>query len=259
MYDALFFDLDGTLIDTESIAAASGIAAFAAHGHRVDPAFMHSLIGKDEPTSAGILRAALPGADLDAVGRLWRAGFDAGVARGLPLKPGAAAVLAGSALPRVLVTSSGRDGAHRKLAVAGLGGAFAHVVTLDDVSAAKPAPDPYLLAARLLGVAPARCLVFEDSETGAESAHRAGCVVVQVPDIVPSGGAWAHHLAPDLLTGARMAGLLVTHRFSAKIGRACITQCPRLANPCNPAYIDAREVGAGERLANPVRSGRKQP
>jgi len=208
MYDALFFDLDGTLIDTESIAAATGLAAFAAHGHHVDLAFMHSLIGKDEPTAAGIIRTALPDADLDAVSRAWRDGFEAGVNLGLPLKPGAAELLAGPSLPRILVTSSGRDGAHRKLGIAGIADAFAHVVTLNDVTSAKPAPDPYLLAARLLGVPPARCLVFEDSETGAESAHRAGCVVVQVPDIAPSKGRWAHHLAPDLLTGARMAGLI---------------------------------------------------
>jgi beta-phosphoglucomutase-like phosphatase (HAD superfamily) len=81
------------------------------------------------------------------------------------------------------------------------------VITLDDVTAAKPAPDPYLLAANKLGVAPARCLVFEDSEAGAEAAHRAGCRVVQVPDVVPSEGRWAHHLAPSLLEGALAAGL----------------------------------------------------
>ncbi|GAB1361953.1 HAD family phosphatase [Rhodobacter sp.] len=208
MYDALFFDLDGTLIDTESIAAATGIAAFAAHGHAVDEAFMHALIGKDEPTSSAIIRAALPEADLDAIGLDWRAGFEAGVERGLPLKPGAAEILANPALPRVLVTSTRREGAHRKLGIAGIAGAFAHVVTLNDVEAPKPAPAPYLLAAQLLGVAPARCLVFEDSETGAEAAWRAGCTVVQVPDIAPSQGRWAHHLAPDLLTGARMAGLI---------------------------------------------------
>lgn len=208
MYDAIFFDLDGTLVDTETIAAATGILAFAAHGHAVDEAFMHSLIGKDEPTAARIIRAALPGADLESVSSHWRAGFDAGVAQGLPLKRGAADLLATPDLPRVLVTSTGREGAHRKLAIAGIAEAFAHVVTLNDVTAAKPAPDPYLLAASLLGVVPARCLVFEDSETGAESAHRAGCVVVQVPDIAPTVGRWAHHLAPDLLAGARMAGLI---------------------------------------------------
>jgi HAD superfamily hydrolase (TIGR01509 family) len=208
MYDAVFFDLDGTLIDTESIALETGLAAFAAHGHPVDEAFMHGLVGKDEPTAARIIRAALPEADLEAVNRHWRDGFAAGVDAGLKLKPGADELLARTQRPMAIVTSTGRAGAHRKLAIAGIAEAFVHVVTLDDVTAPKPAPDPYLLAARLFGFAPARCLVFEDSETGAEAAHRAGCTVVQVPDVVPSEGRWAHHLAPDLLTGARMAGLI---------------------------------------------------
>lgn len=208
MYDALFFDLDGTLIDTESIALATGLAAFAAHGHDVDELFMHGLVGKDEPTAARIIRAALPDADLDAVNRHWREGFASGVDSGLALKPGAMELLAQLRQPLAIVTSTGRAGAHRKLAIAGIAEAFTHVVTLDDVTAPKPAPDPYLLAASLFGFAPERCLVFEDSETGAEAAHRAGCIVVQVPDVVPSQGRWAHHLAPDLLTGARMAGLI---------------------------------------------------
>ncbi len=208
MYDALLFDLDGTLIDTESIAVTTGLAAFAAHGHAVDTAFMHGLVGKDAPTSRRIIQAALPEADLDAVNRHWRKGFADGVNRGLPLKKGAAELLALARLPLAIVTSTGRAGARHKLAIAGIAQAFTHVVTLDDVTAPKPAPEPYLLAASMFGFSPDRCLVFEDSETGAEAAHRAGCVVVQVPDVVPSEGRWAHHLAPDLLTGARMAGLL---------------------------------------------------
>ena len=72
MYDAILFDLDGTLIDTESIALVTGMAAFAAHGHEVDEAFMHGLVGKDEPTAAQIIRAALPGVDLEAVNLHWR-------------------------------------------------------------------------------------------------------------------------------------------------------------------------------------------
>lgn len=207
-YDAILFDLDGTLIDTESIALTTGMAAFAAHGHPVDHAFMHGLVGKDEPTAARIIRSALPGIDLAAVNLHWRKGFDDGVNTGLDLKPGARDLLPALAAPLAIVTSTGRDGAHRKLGIAGIADAFTHVVTLDDVRAPKPDPEPYLLAATLFGVAPSRCLVFEDSETGAEAAHRAGCTVVQVPDIVPSEGRWAHHLAPDLLTGARMAGLL---------------------------------------------------
>ena len=67
--------------------------------------------------------------------------------------------------------------------LAGLAPWFQSVVTFDDVARAKPAPDAYLLSAERLNAAPARCLAFEDSETGARSAHDAGMIVVQVPDI----------------------------------------------------------------------------
>jgi beta-phosphoglucomutase-like phosphatase (HAD superfamily) len=209
MYDALFFDLDGTLVDTESLAIASGLTAFAGAGFPVSEGFLHSLIGTDEPTAATRIRLHLPDVDLPAVNSRWSAGFRELVDLGLTLKPGVRDLFDGAAhLPRALVTSSGRASAQHKLRLVGLGDAFAAVVTLDDVTRAKPHPDPYLLAAEMLGVAPARCLVFEDSEPGAEAAHRAGCTVVQIPDIIPATGLWAHHVAPDLVAGARLAGLL---------------------------------------------------
>lgn len=209
MFDAVLFDLDGTLLDTESLALTTGIAAFASAGVAVDVAFMHGLVGRDETAVAQIMRDSFPGADLAAIRAGWQAGFDAGIEAGLTLKPGAEALLAATeGLPRAIVTSTARPGAHRKLAATGLTPHFRQVVTFNDVARPKPAPEPYLLAASLLGLPPARCLVFEDSETGAEAAWQAGCIVVQVPDLVPSAGRWAHHLAPDLMTGARMAGLI---------------------------------------------------
>jgi len=208
MFDAVFFDLDGTLIDTESVAMRAGLSAFARFGHKVDESFMHQLVGKDEPTGSAIIRAAFPGLDEPGFSAAWRAGFQAGLEAGVPMKPGAVDVLEAIRLPKALVTSTGRTGAHWKLDRAGLTPHFQAIVTLDDVTAPKPAPDPYLLAAELMGVDPARCLVFEDSDVGAEAAHRAGCVVIQIPDVQRTDGRFARHLARDLPTGARLAGLI---------------------------------------------------
>ena len=207
--DAVFFDLDGTLVDTESIALVTGLRAFAEVGHPVDEAFMHALVGKAEPQANAIIRAAHPSLDLLAFQTAWRAGFDGLMQRGgLPLKAGVTELLGLLDRPLGLGTSTGRPGAHHKLGLAGLAHHFRTVVTLDDVRMPKPAPEPYLLAAERLGVDPARCVVFEDSDIGAEAAHRAGCIVVQVPDVAPTDGRFARHLAADLLAGARAAGLI---------------------------------------------------
>ncbi|MFM7656646.1 MAG: HAD family hydrolase [Paracoccaceae bacterium] len=206
-YDALLFDLDGTLIDTETVAMATGMAAFAALGHPVGPEFMQRLVGVDLPTAAGIIGAALPTLDHAALQHHWHRAFVAEIDRDLPLKPGALELLSARHRPMALVTSSGHDEAHHKLRRTGLHAYFDVVVTLADVTSPKPAPQPYLLAASRLGVAPDRCLAFEDSETGAEAAHRAGCTVVQVPDVGQATGRWAHHLARDLIDGATRAGL----------------------------------------------------
>jgi HAD superfamily hydrolase (TIGR01509 family) len=213
MFDGVIFDLDGTLIDSESVTMAAGTLAFAAHGYQVTPDLLHSLIGVDEPTGARMLYAALgPDLPLPAIEADWRRATRARYEEtGVPLRPKVLdllAALASLGLPLAVATSSSRDGADWKLQRAGLRAHFATVVTLDCVPRPKPAPDPFLIAARRLGLNPSRCIAFEDSETGAASAMAAGMTVVQVPDVVPTQGRHATFVAPDLLSGARAAGLL---------------------------------------------------
>ena len=72
MFDAIFFDLDGTLVDTESLALTSGLWAFAEVGHPVDATFMHGLVGKAEPQAELIILQALPKIDLTAFRAAWQ-------------------------------------------------------------------------------------------------------------------------------------------------------------------------------------------
>jgi HAD superfamily hydrolase (TIGR01509 family) len=72
--------------------------------------------------------------------------------------------------------------------LSGLAPLFKVVVTADDVVHGKPAPDMFLLAARQMGVAPEKCLVFEDAEPGMRAAEAAGMQWVRVPSRVKAGG-----------------------------------------------------------------------
>lgn len=211
-FDAVIFDLDGTLVDSEPLCYAAGVEACAAMGHDVPLAFFESLTGIDDRTSARLIGEHLGVAiEFEAFVAEWDRRCALAYRAGIPLMDGALDLLgriAALGLPMALATSSRHGPAHDKARGAGLLAHFAAVVTFDDVAAAKPAPDAYLLAARRLGVDPARCLAFEDSEPGARAAHAAGMRVVQVAGQHPTKGPHAHHLAASLLEGARAAGLL---------------------------------------------------
>ena len=120
------------------------------------------------------------------------------------MKPGVVELLdflAGRGLPLAVATSAGRATAEHHLGQAGLLDRFAALATRDDVERAKPHPDIYLEAARRLGVAPERCLAFEDSNIGLEAAHAAGAMAFMVPDLLqplPETRARCVDVLPDL-------------------------------------------------------------
>ena len=115
----------------------------------------------------------------------WRADV---AAAGIPAKPGLTELLGlleSRRIPAAVATSTERENAEITLRVSGLAGRFAAVVTGDQVSRGKPAPDIYLEAARRLNVPPASCLALEDSGHGIRSANAAGMRTMLVPDLKP--------------------------------------------------------------------------
>jgi HAD superfamily hydrolase (TIGR01509 family) len=185
---AVLFDLDGLLVDSEPLWFEVECAVAARLGGPWGPADAGALIGGslDRTVSYMLARAAQPArASRDEVAR-WLLDGMTGLmlARGLPVKPGARELLAevaGAGIPHALVTSSARQIMLAALTVAGM--SFPVTVCGEDVRRTKPDPEPYLLATARLGLAPAGCVVLEDSPSGAAAACAAGCPVIVVPSV----------------------------------------------------------------------------
>ncbi len=187
--EAVIFDMDGLLIDTETVYIEALQAAAGALGLKMPLDFCHSMIG-------------IPGPDCDVmIQDFYGAGFRVEPFRehfsfhakqrfdaSVPVKAGVVELLdflGARGLPMAVATASSRATAERHLGRAGLLDRFKAIATRDDVVRAKPHPDVYLEAARRLGVAPERCIAFEDSNAGLTAAHAAGTMAIMVPDILP--------------------------------------------------------------------------
>ncbi|QNP62468.1 HAD family hydrolase [Streptomyces genisteinicus] len=185
---AVFLDMDGTLVDTEGFWWDAEVEVFADLGHRLDESWRDVVVGGPMTRSAGYLIEAT-GADITfaELSVLLNDRFEERIGRGVPMMPGAQRLLAELArhnVPTALVSASHRRIIDRILD--SLGRHHFHLsVAGDEVERTKPHPDPYLVAAHRLGADPARCAVVEDTATGVAAAEAAGCRVVAVPSVAP--------------------------------------------------------------------------
>jgi len=187
-FAAVLWDMDGTLVDTEPYWVDAEFALAARHGGEWSHDHALNLVGNDLLDSGHYIRRHM-GIDVEPAAIVEEL-LDDVVRRvevEVPWCPGARELLeslVAGGVPCALVTMSYRRFVDPILA--GLAaGTFTEVVTGDSVTRGKPHPEPYLTAARLLGVAAGDCLAIEDSEPGATSAVAAGCTTLVVPNHVP--------------------------------------------------------------------------
>lgn len=183
---AVIFDMDGTLVDTERVSQTAWRAAARDFGIVIPESILHAFVGCSIPNAMRMIDEEF--GDPDFTVRLFDRRheiFDATWEDELELKPGAAEAVnaarqTGAAV--ALATSSVRERAVASMERFDLMGLFDVAVFDEDIEHHKPAPDVYLVAAERLGADPARCVAVEDSFNGVRSGAAAGMRVLMVPD-----------------------------------------------------------------------------
>lgn len=189
MVEAVVFDMDGTLVDSESVSAASWRATAAELGFSWPDSVGRTLIGRNVASCMRLLTDHLQG-DAELAERAMQLHidlFNIMAEHDLQLMSGAREALQalrGAGVRIGLATSTHRQRAEQRLARFELLGTFDAMVFGDEVERSKPHPDIFIEGARRLGAEPARCAAIEDSFNGVRAGHAAGMHVFMVPDLV---------------------------------------------------------------------------
>ena len=176
MEEALIWDCDGVLVDSEPLSNVAWQAVLLRRGVRAETADLDAFTGRSDAAVLDHYRR-LTGDRLEGILEEREAEFERQARGALRTFPGLPELLSRLRARgrKMAVASSGRLPRIRfSLAEVGLDGYFETVCSATEVENGKPAPDLFLLAARRLGVPPSRCIVIEDSVPGLRAAGRAG-------------------------------------------------------------------------------------
>ena len=201
--DAVIFDNDGLLLDTESVWTRAEEDLFERRGREFTAADKLQLVGQSAAVAGEILARRLgePGRAGEIIEELNEL-VVAELERGVEAMVGARELLAtlgGRGTPLALVSNSPLAFVQRSLEIVGLEGSFDVVLSAHEVAAPKPAPDPYLEACRRLGLEPGPSIyALEDSPSGVAAAVAAGLTVIGIPSVEGVALDEAHHLAASL-------------------------------------------------------------
>ena len=176
---ALLFDCDGTLVDTMGVYRIGWRQVFGRHGFEMTEEWFLTWGGH---STKAFVEAAFPDGDDALIEQVSREGHEAFLRSVHLLEPFEHVVAVARAhhgrIPLAVVSGGPRAAVVASLRAVGIEDLFDLVVTADDVVHGKPAPDVYLRAMAELGVAPERCVAYEDSASGMRSAADAGIRVI---------------------------------------------------------------------------------
>lgn len=189
MVDAVIFDMDGLMFDTESVWCTLWKPTLATFGMQEPAGLADAARGTaGQQLKNVIAQYCGPNCNPDAIlAELWHQA-DLAFAQHVEKKPGLDALLnwlAERQIPIAVASSSLQHYIRRNLQLGQISQYFSVLVSGDMVEHSKPAPDIFLKAAQQLGVAPSRTLVLEDSYNGIRAGYAGGFITVMVPDILP--------------------------------------------------------------------------